>query len=123
MTNAKTNFEAAQKTYTDQLALYTPLYTAYEPYINGIIPARTHFSNTFSREFKNEENAWNVLYLSQDNPTLVTAPTNPSASSIASNLSNLEARKRSYWVAQLDYYSCSDAYQLDLTKSEIANEL
>ena len=123
MKNAKTNYEAAQKTYTDQLAVYTPLYAAYEPYINGITAARTHFSTKFSQEINNEENAWNVLYLSQDTPTLVAAPTNPSAFSIASNLANLEARKRSYWVAQLDYFSCSDAFQLDLTKSEIANEL
>ena len=108
MTNAKNNFDAASTLYADQTALYQPLYVAYEPYINGITAARTYFSNIFSQEFKNEENAWNVLHLSRDNPTVVSAPSNPSASSIASNLSNLEARKRSYWVAQLDYYSCSD---------------
>ena len=123
MTNAKTNYEAAQKAYTDNLATYTPLYAAYEPYINGVIAARTYFSFRFFKELDSEENAWNVLNLSQDAPSLVAIPTNPSASSIASNLSNLEARKRSYWVAQLDHYACSDAYQLDLTKSEIALEL
>ena len=57
-------------TYNADLALY-------QPYADGIISARTRFSTNAWRAgaTPTSADAWEVLFLSQDSPTLTTNPT------------------------------------------------
>ena len=79
MTAADTTYQTALSTYNTNKLNYDAAYALYEPYANGITAARTRFANEFISGTKRDpENAWNVLYLSQDNPTIRAAPSAPS---------------------------------------------
>ena len=79
MTAAETTYQTALTNYNTNLITFNAANDLYLPYANGITAARTRFANEFISGTKRDpENAWNVLYLSQNNPTVRPAPTNPS---------------------------------------------
>ena len=81
MTAAETAYNTALTSYNTSKASYDTAYALYLPYANGVTAARTRFANEFiSGTKKDPENAWNVLYLSQNSPapTIRTAPSSPS---------------------------------------------
>ena len=108
MNLAETRYKAALQLYNDQKKLYDTAYAPYEPFINGITAARTKFSNDFIDGLRIAEAAWDILNVSKDNPSVVVAPTNPSISQLTGSKLAVDGRKRTYWLEQLDYYSCSN---------------
>ena len=125
MNLAEARYKDALKLYQDSKADYDSAYKLYEPFIGGIAAARTRYSNDFITGLRIDETAWNILNVSRDTTvaSVVNAPSNPSVSQLDGLKATLDGRKKSYWLAQLDFYSCNNESSLSSVKLLIANEL
>lgn len=103
-------------TYNANLALY-------QPYAGGVIPARTRFADSFWRNTQTDADAWEVLYLSQSNPTLPTSPTAPSRTRLDQLTLAKNTAEQRLWDQWMDAYGCLDEVQFIDAKNDIIEAL